>query len=273
MQCPLGKKSEYLDKYDSTLLFPVPRSQARERIAIDASHFSGIDIWNCYEVSWLNEKGKPEVRILRIVYPADSECIVESKSLKLYLNSFNSEKIFSENIVRNLIKKDLENILKTKVELSFFKNAVEAFKNVEIRDELLIDDIDVNIKGYEPDKALLTIKQKSVLEEYVIYSNLLKTNCPVTGQPDWGTVYIKYLTDKEVNKESLLKYIISYRYAQDFHEACCEKIFTDIYERLNPKKLLIKCYYTRRGGIDINPVRFVGYTLEDCDISARLWRQ
>ena len=269
----LGRKSEYSTEYDKSLLFPVERMTTRTKMGIDSSIFSGFDEWNCYEVSWLNMKGKPEVRILRIIYPFDSECIVESKSLKLYLNSFNMSRFDDEDLVSGIIKEDLENILKGQVELYIYENASKAFNSIEIDKNLLIDNLDVEIDEYSPNESILITKAEKQVKEYEIYSNLLKTNCPVTGQPDWGTIHVKYQADREIDEESLLRYIVSYRNAQDFHEACCEKIFTDIYKKITPKKLMVKCYYTRRGGIDINPVRYVGYTYDDCEFHVRHWRQ
>lgn len=270
---PLGKKSEYVDHYDNSLLYPVPRTLAREKMNIDSSIFSGYDEWNCYELSWLNVKGKPEVRILRIIYPYDSEFLVESKSLKLYLNSYNADRFETEGIVLDLIKKDLKVALKTNIEANLYKTAKEAFSYLEIDEKLLIDNLDVKINKYTPDESLVTSTEADTIQEFELFSNLLKSNCPVTGQPDWGTVQIKYKSRKKIEEESLLKYIVSYRNARDFHEVCCEKIFTDIYRKLAPEKLMVKCYYARRGGIDINPVRYIGYTKDDCDFSNHLWRQ
>jgi 7-cyano-7-deazaguanine reductase len=269
---PLGEKVEYISEYDNSLLFPVKRSFARENMNIDSDLFQGVDIWNCYEVSWLNKSGKPEVRLLRLIYPSESESIVESKSLKLYLNSFNMTKYKNEKEVVSIIKSDLDNLLNTDCEITVFDNAIDAFDNININNAFLIDNLDVDINAYKPDISLLEV-EKAVCAEHELYSNLLKTNCPVTGQPDWGTVQVKYVSDNYLLEESLLKYIVSYRNAQDFHEACCEKIFSDIYKTIRPAKLYVKCFYTRRGGVDINPVRAAGYALEEVDFSGKLWRQ
>ena len=269
---PLGEKTEYIAEYDNSLLFPVKRKFAREKMFIDDTLFSGYDIWNCYEVSWLNKKGKPEVRILRLIYSSDSESIVESKSLKVYLNSFNMTRFRSEKDVLKRIKTDLDDLLETECEVILFENAEDAFENLNIDKTNLIDHLDVDIDVYRPDVSLLEVVEAEPAE-YELFSNLLKTNCPVTGQPDWGTVHIKYISGNYLLEESLLKYIVSYRNAQDFHEVCCEKIFNDIYKSVSPQKLFVKCYYTRRGGVDINPVRFTGNESEDSGISEHLWRQ
>jgi 7-cyano-7-deazaguanine reductase len=269
---PLGMNSKYIEKYDKTLLFPVKRTLAREKMSIDDSFFTGYDIWNSYEVSWLNQNGKPEVGILRLIYPSASENIVESKSLKLYLNSFNMTKFLDRELLLKTIKEDLDELLKTDCKLQMFNSAVDAFKCIEIGESSLIDHLDIDTFTYTPDASLLVV-EKGITDECEIFSNLLKTNCPVTGQPDWGTLHIKYVSESHILEDSLLKYIVSYRNAQDFHEACCEKIFNDIYKVLNPQKLFVKCYYTRRGGIDINPLRFVGYKPTDFDFFSKVWRQ
>jgi 7-cyano-7-deazaguanine reductase len=269
---PLGKKVEYVSKYDSSLLFPVKRSFARENMNIDSDLFQGVDVWNCYEISWLDANGKPEVRLLRLIYPSDSESIVESKSLKLYLNSFNMTKFKSEKEVVSTIEADLNEVLNTDCKIIFFDNVIKAFENININNAFLIDHLDVDIDTYNPDVLLLEVVEAEYAE-HELFSNLLKTNCPVTGQPDWGTVHIKYVSSNYMLEESLLKYIVSYRNAQDFHEACCEKIFSDIYKIVKPDKLYVKCFYTRRGGVDINPVRFTGYTIDGSDYSGKVWRQ
>ena len=269
---PLGNKIKYISEYDSTLLFPVKRKFARENMNIDPALFQGVDIWNCYEVSWLDKNGKPITKIARIVYPSDSRCIVESKSLKLYLNSFNMTKFNKEKSVIKTIKKDLDELLKTEIYIEFFDNVKKHFTYLNVNKANIIDYLDVEIDEYFPNSNLCEV-EKAETAEHEIFSNLLKTNCPVTGQPDWGTVHIKYLSDRYIIEESLLKYIISYRNAQDFHEACCEKIFCDIYKLINPKKLFVKCYYTRRGGVDINPVRVTGYDIEEVDYPCKVWRQ
>ncbi|MCF7792335.1 MAG: NADPH-dependent 7-cyano-7-deazaguanine reductase QueF [Victivallales bacterium] len=269
---PLGEQSEYISEYDNSLLYPISRKMARDKADVDETVFKGFDIWNCYELSWLNRKGKPECRILRFVYPHDSENIIESKSLKLYLNSFTMSSFKSDKDVLNTIRDDLEKSVKAEVDVQFFLKVNDAFRTKEINKKLLIDDYDVETAEYEPDSTLMEF-EKDTPGEYEIFSNLLKTNCPVTKQPDWATLHIKYYSDIHIKECSLLKYIISYRNAEDFHELCCEKIFTDIHYLIQPEKLYVKCYYTRRGGVDINPVRSLGYKMDDDEFSIRHWRQ
>ena len=271
-KAPLGKKSEYITDYDRSLLFPVNRNDIRHEMGIDPGIFQGYDVWNCYEVSWLNNKGKPNTRIARIIYPYDSTYLVESKSLKLYLNSFNMTKLNTENDVIQIIQDDLSAILNTNVRVNFYQSDNRPFQSIHYKKEILIDHHDILISDYDPNPNLCVVSEAKH-PEHEILSHLLKTNCPITGQPDWGTVYIKYFADKYILENSFLKYIISYRNAQGFHETCCEKIYTDIYRLIFPTKLLVKCYYTRRGGIDINPVRFMGYNLDENDLNAKAWRQ
>ena len=254
---PLGEKINFKCNYDSSLLFAMPRSQQRDKNEIKEIKFKGYDVWNAYELSWLNQKGKPEVRLARILYSADSQNIVESKSLKLYLCSFSMTKYKAQEEVARIIKKDLAAILKTsfiEVLLYPYDKKIKYFK---IPKKLLIDNLDVKINSYKVTPALLKIK-KGKVRVVERYCNLLKTNCPITGQPDWATIYIKYKSQYKIEDSSLLQYIVSYREYADYHESCCEKIFNDIYSILNPKSLIVKCFFTRRGGIDINPIRFYG---------------
>lgn len=269
---PLGKKTEYKPFYDPSLLYPISRKINRESNHIDSSKFDGYDIWNCYELSWLNKNGKPEVGRVRIVYPSSSGCIVESKSLKLYLGSFIMSVFGGKDEVAAVIKKDLSFILQAGfvfVDIFDYKDKCTV---VDMPDCLLIDNIDVVCRDYKINKNLLVFSKSNGMVCKKVYSNLLKTNCPITGQPDWATVYIEYRGDIFVSDDSLLKYIVSYREHGDYHEACCEKIFTDLYNGLNPVELVVKCFFTRRGGIDINPCRFFG-KLPDGIYSEKYWRQ
>lgn len=269
---PLGKEVEYVSKYDCSLLFPVSRKIARENNYIDENIFKGFDIWNCYELSWLDKKGKPLNALLRIIYPSESENIVESKSLKLYLNSFNMTKFKDEADVLEVIEEDLNALLGVQIKLQLFSSADKAFVSLKFNESTSIDEQNIEIEDYKINHGLLETHYCEKMEHEAV-SFLLKTNCPVTGQPDWGTVHIKYLADKYILEESLLKYIISYRKTDDFHEVCCEKIFTDIYNLIRPEKLYVKCYYTRRGGIDINPVRYMGYDIDESNFLLHAWRQ
>lgn len=217
-----------------------------------ASAVYGFDIWNCYEISWLSPGGKPEVRIGEIVVPCSSPNIVESKSLKLYFNSFNDTKFQKEADVVATIRKDLGEVLKSEILVSLKKlsayagNPIDSFQGTHID----LEDIEIGGAAYDP---FVLEKGEEYLSEN-LYSDLLKSNCPVTGQPDWASLLISY-EGLKILRPSLLKYIISLRNSEEFHEQCVERIFCDIKERLSPEKLLVYARYTRRGGIDINPVR------------------
>ncbi|MFQ3307462.1 MAG: 7-cyano-7-deazaguanine reductase [Candidatus Midichloriaceae bacterium] len=252
---PLGKKNTYKSTYDKSLLFPISRDEKRKEIGIDKNHlpFYGYDLFNAYEVSWLNQNGKPLVKIAQIYYNASSDYLIESKSLKLYLNSFNNNNFSNENEVIRTIQKDLKEFLKTDVHVSF--------KDLSTKDQIFspsaicIDEIDVIAPKYNKvDSNIIELEKTKTQVSESLYSNLLKSNCLITGQPDWGTIEINY-TGQGINHESLLKYIISYRNHNEFHEQCIERIFMDIKNICNTKSLSVLGRYTRRGGIDINPFR------------------
>lgn len=268
---PLGKTTQYNDTYDPSVLFPIARSVERSKNAIKPGLFKGFDNWTCYELSYLNNKGKPVVSIVKISYPADTECIVESKSLKLYLNGFIMSKFDDEQAVIETIRGDLNKVLKTDTVSVSLIGPDAHLEYSYIPRDLLIDDLDVTIDVYKPDIKLLQATTSSIriVERY---SNLLKTNCPITDQPDWGTVYIKYKASRIIDDASLLKYIVSFRRHSGYHESCCERIFNDILTVCKPEFLVVQCFYTRRGGIDINPVRYTGVTLDD-STDHHYWRQ
>ncbi|ASK79308.1 NADPH-dependent 7-cyano-7-deazaguanine reductase QueF [Paraphotobacterium marinum] len=251
----LGKKSAYKDQYDPSLLFPIPRQTKRDEIHISKDYqFEGCDIWNAFEVSWLNSKGKPVVRIMQFRIDANSLNIIESKSFKLYLNSFNNTKFANEKEVLNTLQKDLE--LNVKGVVSVKSSHVDKFDDVhsiyQINDTC-IDDLDIEIDDYEINPSKLKIDSNTITSE-TITSHLLKSNCLITNQPDWGSLIIKYEGPK-INREGLLKYIISFRNHNEFHEQCVERIYMDIMKEIKPQKLLVYARYTRRGGLDINPLR------------------
>ncbi|MFK7967832.1 MAG: NADPH-dependent 7-cyano-7-deazaguanine reductase QueF [Rickettsiaceae bacterium] len=253
----LGKQIKYKDSYDNSLLFPIKRSLNRNKIITQAElPFNGYDLWNCYEVSWLNQKGRPEVRIVHFIVSAKSECLIESKSIKLYLNSFNNTKFTSEREVVDLIQTDLSNVSGLQVEVSVYKLDHYQNQSLKLFDGILLDEIDVEITDYQVNSDLLKIESDLAdnFVEEILYSNLLKSNCLVTGQPDWASVQIKY-SGRKINHLSLLKYLISYRNHNGFHEDCIEHIFVDILENCKPQELTIYAKYTRRGGVDINPFR------------------
>ncbi|MEM9243374.1 MAG: NADPH-dependent 7-cyano-7-deazaguanine reductase QueF [Pseudomonadota bacterium] len=252
---PLGKNSEYSDQYNPELLFAIPRQAKREEIGISSAAlpFKGFDIWNAFELSWLNAKGKPIVAILRLHYPCDSPNIVESKSLKLYLNAFHQTRFSSwENVYQHL-QQDLSASIGTQVSIHLHPLNQLAQMTIQAFEGICLDDLDIHCDNYTVNSAYLSAEPDTLIEE-IIYSDLLKSNCPITGQPDWASIQIHYRGAK-MNHQGLLKYIISFRQHQDFHEQCIERIFVDIMRYCKPDKLSVYGRYTRRGGIDINPIR------------------
>ncbi len=251
----LGKKTIYPQSYSAEYLCPISRTGKRLEIGIDpdAPPFVGFDCWNHYEVSWLNEKGKPIVAIAEIMYDCNSPFIVESKSLKLYFNSFNQFKFKSADEVIQTIQNDLEPRLKTAVTVTL--HALNSAHSPTMKTAFAgtcLDELDIECSTYNTDPNFLHTENTVVSES--VYSDLLKSNCLVTHQPDWGSVQICYEGNK-INHAGLLRYIVSYRNHNEFHEQCIERIFVDILKRCQPKKLSVYGRYTRRGGLDINPYR------------------
>ncbi|WP_420554239.1 NADPH-dependent 7-cyano-7-deazaguanine reductase QueF [Neptuniibacter marinus] len=264
---PLGQDTEYINSYDASILYPIARDLNWKEQGVDRSAlpFKGVDIWNAYELSWINQRGKPEVRLAEFRVFADSKNIIESKSFKLYLNSLNLSKFESQKEVEALLIKDLSEAAGGRVNVRIYHpDQAPEFGQFT---GFCIDNQDVEITQYTPDPELLFTCEDQV--EEVLYSHLLKSNCPVTGQPDWATLGISY-SGKEIDREGLLKYIISYREHGDFHEQCVENIFMHIWERCKPDSLNVYARYVRRGGLDINPFR--SSEMEDID-NLRLSRQ
>ncbi|MDQ7975658.1 NADPH-dependent 7-cyano-7-deazaguanine reductase QueF [Paraburkholderia sp. SARCC-3016] len=254
-QSPLGKPATYTEQYDASLLFPIARSNAREQIGITARlPFFGTDIWNAYELSWLNARGKPQIAIATFFVPADSPNIVESKSFKLYLGSFAQTKFDSIDVVRDTIRRDVSASCGATVSVHLSAPGEFGKLRLEEFDGLSLDRLDLDTDIYVPDASLLKAAHGEAPVEETLYSNLLKSNCPVTGQPDWGSVQIHYV-GPQIDQASLLRYIISYRNHTGFHEQCVEKMFVDLLGACQPVKLAIYARYTRRGGLDINPFR------------------
>jgi 7-cyano-7-deazaguanine reductase len=254
-QSPLGKPAAYIEQYDASLLFPIARSHAREAIGIGAVlPFFGTDIWNAYELSWLNARGKPQIAIATFYVPADSPNIVESKSFKLYLGSFAQTAFESFDVVRDTIRRDVSAACGATVSVhlagpgEFGKLQLDEFEGTSL------DRLDLDADVYHPDPALLKAAFDEAPVEETLFSNLLKSNCPVTGQPDWGSVQIHYV-GPQIDHAGLLRYLISYRNHTGFHEQCVERIFMDIARQCKPVKLAVYARYTRRGGLDINPFR------------------
>lgn len=260
----LGAAVSYDSKYNPKRLFAIPRDREWA--------FSGIDLWNNYEVSWLDAHGKPVVGLAQIIYDATSPCLVESKSLKLYFNSLNFTRFESVESLRLLIERDLSKCLETEVVVRIMSHEVWAGREVNSHFEgFLVDNLEVACSEYETNPTLLEMGDKEV--ETTLCSDLLRSNCPVTNQPDWGSVQVTY-KGREIKPESFLKYIVSYRNHQGFHEQCIEEIFMDIYELIKPEMLTVYGRYTRRGGIDINPYRSTQpVDLSDARFRLELMRQ
>lgn len=252
---PLGQKSEYPDQYTASVLHPIPRQAGRQVIGLTEGRmpFAGYDIWNAYELSWLNPKGKPVVALLELRVPAMSENIIESKSLKLYLGSFNQTRFVDTEQVLRCLQQDLGKAAKGEVEVSLFPvDQVPAFSVVSWEGKCL-DELDIEVRDYSVRPELLTLVSDTVVEEK-LFSHLLRSCCPVTGQPDWASVWLEY-RGRQWNHEALLRYLISFRNNQEFHEQCVERVYLDIMNHCAPESLTVYARYTRRGGIDINPVR------------------
>jgi 7-cyano-7-deazaguanine reductase len=267
---PLGKTSAYVDTYAPELLFPVPRQDKRDELGITGQlPFVGVDIWNAWEVSWLNSKGKPQVAVAEIRIPATSTHIIESKSFKLYLNSLNQTHFDGWPQVVKVLEKDLSACADGVVHVVLSPlDRIPAYGKVVDATEVCIDDLDIAVDTYMTDAQLLKADAEGYVEEQVI-SHLLKSNCPVTGQPDWGSVSIHY-AGRPIQHDSLLRYIISFRQHTEFHEQCVERIFTDVQALIAPEKLTVSARYVRRGGLDINPYRSTENSVFD---NVRLLRQ
>ncbi|EGR4332381.1 NADPH-dependent 7-cyano-7-deazaguanine reductase QueF [Vibrio cholerae] len=251
----LGKKTEYANQYDPSLLQPVPRSLNRNDLHLSATlPFQGCDIWTLYELSWLNQKGLPQVAIGEVSIPATSANLIESKSFKLYLNSYNQTRFASWDEVQTRLVHDLSACAGETVTVNVKSlNEYTAEPIVTMQGEC-IDDQDIEIANYEFDDALLQGAAQGEEVSEVLHSHLLKSNCLITNQPDWGSVEIAYHGAK-MNREALLRYLVSFREHNEFHEQCVERIFTDIMRYCRPQSLTVYARYTRRGGLDINPFR------------------
>jgi 7-cyano-7-deazaguanine reductase len=257
----LGRTSRNIDQYDAGLLFAIPRRDKRSEIGLgDALPFFGADLWTAFELSWLNLRGKPQIAIAQIVVPCESTHIVESKSLKLYLNSYQNTRLASVEEVRERIRRDLSlavwhgSAVKASVGVKLVLPDLFDREPVQEMDGLSLDRLDIECHRYEPAPDLLSaaFDEQPVTETLV--SNLLKSNCLVTGQPDWGTVQIRY-SGPQIDQGGLLQYLVSFRNHHEFHEQCVERIFMDILTHCKPTRLSVYARYLRRGGIDINPLR------------------
>jgi 7-cyano-7-deazaguanine reductase len=251
----LGQTSRYDPHYNPSRLCPIPRAKKRHEIGINPNQlpFYGFDCWNHYEVSWLNQRGKPMVALAEIIYDCTTPCLIESKSLKLYFNSFNNTPFENTDIIKQTIEKDLASCVGGSVSVRLFLLSDKSSFTLEpaLAGDCL-DDLDIACSVYTVEPSFLETHDEVVAE--TLYSDLLKSNCLVTHQPDWGSVQIAY-QGKKINHEGLLKYLVSYRNHNEFHEQCIERIFVDILHYCQPESLSVYGRYTRRGGLDINPYR------------------
>jgi 7-cyano-7-deazaguanine reductase len=253
---PLGKSSEYIATYTPSLLFPIPRAAKWAELGLSAETlpYQGVDFWNCFELSWLLPSGKPVVAIGEFSIPADSPNIIESKSFKLYLNSLNQTPFPSAAELAVVLEKDLSAAAGKPVGVRIRSLDDVQADGVAKLPGMCIDDLDISVSQYEhPQPELLRCDPERIVEESV-YSHLLKSNCPVTSQPDWGTVVVSY-KGRALDHASLLAYLVSFRQHSDFHEQCVERIFLDLQRLLKPQSLTVYARYVRRGGLDINPYR------------------
>lgn len=250
----LGQPSHYPQAYTPALLYPVSRAENRETLARGKLPFQGVDIWNAYELSWLDARGKPVVATGELTFPADSPNLIESKSLKLYLNSLNQTRFETTARVLETIQRDLSNGAGAAVQVRIDPMMNSPLPTLAVLPGECLDGLDIDVADYDVNPDLLgrVVGGKSIFE--TLHSHLFKSNCPVTGQPDWASILIRY-RGPAIEHAHLLRYLVSYRNCSAFHEHCVESVFVHILERCQPEQLTVYGRYTRRGGLDINPFR------------------
>ncbi|ATE62330.1 NADPH-dependent 7-cyano-7-deazaguanine reductase QueF [Thauera sinica] len=253
---PLGRAVAYRDTYAPELLFPIDRQLKRAELGLQAGAlpFVGEDLWNAYELSWLDPRGKPVVALGRFRVPASTPRLVESKSLKLYLNSFNQQRFASADGVRDAIARDLSAAAGGTVAVDVVPLALRPQRLAAYPEGVCLDTLDIDIDTYQPEPAFLRVADDGGEVGETLYSHLLKSNCLVTGQPDWGMLVVRY-RGRPIDRAGLLRYIVSFRGHNEFHEQCVERVFCDILARCRLAELAVWARYTRRGGLDINPFR------------------
>lgn len=253
---PLGQPVSYRDAYAPELLFPISRQLKRNELGLmpGALPFVGEDLWNAYELSWLNPRGKPVVALATFVVPASSPRLIESKSLKLYLNSFNQTSFADTASVREIIAGDLSAAAGAPVTVSLGALSGRPTRHFDLPPGELLDELDIAIDTYTPQPGLLHLAPGGEEVSELLYSHLLKSNCLVTGQPDWGMLAVRYAGPR-IDHEALLRYVVSFRDHNEFHEQCVERVFCDVLAACKPARLAVWARYTRRGGLDINPFR------------------
>jgi 7-cyano-7-deazaguanine reductase len=252
---PLGKDTAYADRYDPSLLFAIPRADKRAEIGVaELLPFHGVDVWNAYELSWLDLRGKPVVALAEFRVPAASPNIIESKSFKLYLNGFAQERVADATTLTATLMRDLSAAAGAVVGVQLSEASAAAHAVTDL-DGHLLDSQPIDIDHYGPPQAeFLRVDNPAIAIEETVVSHLLRSNCPVTGQPDWGSVQIAY-RGQPIEHAGLLRYLVSFRNHNEFHEQCVERIFVDLMQRCAPQQLSVYARYTRRGGLDINPFR------------------
>ena len=250
----LGQAVAYRDTYAPELLFPIERQLKRDELGLRAGAlpFVGEDLWNAYELSWLDARGKPVVALGEFRVPAASPRLVESKSLKLYLNSFNQQRFGTVEELRARIARDLSAAAGAEVGVAVTPLAMRPQRAAGYPQGVCLDGLEIDIDTYQPEPGFL--RAGGAERSETLYSHLLKSNCLVTGQPDWGMVVVRY-TGAAIDREGLLRYIVSFRAHNEFHEQCVERMFCDLLARCRPRELAVWARYTRRGGLDINPFR------------------
>lgn len=260
---PLGKPAAYVQQYDASLLYPIQRLGKRQEIGVPAElPFVGADLWTAYELSWLNARGKPQVALAQFTVPCETPCIIESKSLKLYLASFSGTRVADVAELRDTLRRDLTEATWRGADAQHVRSIGVSLIGPDRFDEqriaalpgLSLDRLDIDCDTYTPAPQFLTAAFGDAPVEETLHSHLLKSNCLVTGQPDWGSVVVRY-AGPPIDQAGLLRYIVSFRDHNEFHEQCVERMFVDIQRACRPLKLQVWARYTRRGGIDINPWR------------------
>ncbi|HJV77817.1 MAG TPA: hypothetical protein VJ602_05480 [Paludibacter sp.] len=283
----LGKSVSTPEKYDVSLLFRIPRAENRVLYGIDDTHlpFVGFDVWNCYEVSFLTDNGLPVSRVMKLIYPANSQFLVESKSLKLYLNAFNMDRfgktiVEAESRVAEMIRADLSKLLETEVKIALFnarsevKQAFPTLQQSNLSDLVPVEKQEsIPFSRFVESPELLQSTPKDLVREYTFHSDLLRSNCRVTNQPDWGDLFVQMTTKHELDLSSIMEYLVSFRKENHFHEEVVEMIYKRFWDIFEPETLMIAAMYTRRGGIDINPIRashpeLIDKTLVSADLMA-----
>lgn len=259
---PLGKRSEVVSQYTPSLLVPVARERLRHKLLIEADKlpFDGADLWTAWELTWLDRDGKPEVGVLQLQVPCNSRAVIESKSLKLYLGSFSQTTFASAYDVVRTLELDLSVTVGTSLVVNLLSMSQAAQAGVATLQGECLDTLKLKMSIYRPDPGLLELVEDGQVAGEIVYSNLFRTVCPVTGQPDIASIQVNYFGTR-IDQRSLLRYLVSFREYEGFHEHCVERIFIDIMDRCRPRDLSVYARYTRRGGIDINPFRSTAKTI------------